>query len=270
MNKAETEQKPRRKCISWPWVLCLLATVALAVSVLVNIALLRQSVSEYRRMQKLSLNPAGVGRFDEANLNLPAPEPGHIRIVLFGDSRVANWDPLPAPAGAQLVNRGHGGDTTAQLLLRLDQDVLTLQPGIVVLQAGGNDLKSIGVMEKQADRIARQCSGNLDEIIRRLRDKQIHVVVLTILPAGPIEWSRRLVWSDQIVDAGERVNAHLKEADGPGVTVVDCSAFMAENREMKAAYALDALHINAAGYAALNESIAPVLQQLIQASVDSK
>ena len=133
MHKAEIEQGPRPRCINWPWALCLLATAALVVSVLVNVALLRYSISEYRRAQKVRLDPAGAGRFDEANRNLPAPAQGEVRILLFGDSRVANWKPLPTLAGAQLVNRGHGGDTTAQLLLRLDRDVLTLQPGIVLL-----------------------------------------------------------------------------------------------------------------------------------------
>lgn len=269
MHKAETEQPTRCRCISWPWVICLLATAALVVSLLVNVALLRRSVSEYRRAQKLGLDPAGVGRFDEANRKLPAPGQGEVRIVLFGDSRVAGWKPLPALSGAQLVNRGHGGDTTAQLLLRLDGDVLTLQPGIVVLQAGINDLKSIGVMETEADRITRLCSANFDEIIRRLRNRQVHVVVLTVFPAGPIEWSRRFIWSDRIVDAAEQVNAHLKEAAGLGVTVVDCDAFIADGQSMKKAYALDALHLNDAGYDALNESIGPVLQQLISAQTDS-
>lgn len=71
------------------------------------------------------------------------------KIVAFGDSltagyQVAETDSYPAQlaslVGREIVNRGVSGDTTADGLARLDRDVLSESPGVVLLSLGANDM----------------------------------------------------------------------------------------------------------------------------------
>ncbi|AYV54277.1 SGNH hydrolase [Leptospira kmetyi] len=74
------------------------------------------------------------------------------------------------------VNRGIGGDMTETLLDRIEEDVLVLNPKVIVLEIGGNDLlqsKCLNVVE-----------GNLVRILDKIQgyNANIKVVVLGIPP----------------------------------------------------------------------------------------
>ncbi len=61
------------------------------------------------------------------------------RIVFFGDSITFLWNLEGAFPGADYVNRGIGGQTSADMLVRFRQDVINLHPKSVVILAGIND-----------------------------------------------------------------------------------------------------------------------------------
>ena len=78
-------------------------------------------------------------RADDAALLPPAP--GEQRVVFYGDSITDAWghgaDFFP---GKPYVNRGISGQTTPQMLVRFQQDVVHLKPAAVVILAGTNDI----------------------------------------------------------------------------------------------------------------------------------
>ena len=85
----------------------------------------------------------GFYRYAAANAALAAPKPGEDRVVFFGDSITDNWSKPEYGGffpGRPFVNRGIGGQTTAQMLLRFRADVLELSPRAVVILAGTNDV----------------------------------------------------------------------------------------------------------------------------------
>lgn len=83
-----------------------------------------------------------LGRYKAANADFIAS--GSVaRVVFLGDSITDYWG---SKAGkwfpyAGWINRGIGGQTTAQLLLRMREDVIALHPKAVVLEGGGNDMR---------------------------------------------------------------------------------------------------------------------------------
>ncbi|MEN8135401.1 MAG: GDSL-type esterase/lipase family protein [Thermodesulfobacteriota bacterium] len=98
-------------------------------------------------------------------------------IVCFGDSLTAGIGAAPGmdyPArlsrliGTEIINAGVAGDTTARALDRVEA-VLELQPRIVMITLGGNDLKN-GVGREVAFR-------NLEEIVSRFQDNGALVVI---------------------------------------------------------------------------------------------
>jgi acyl-CoA thioesterase I len=72
-------------------------------------------------------------------------------IICFGDSltygtgATAGMDypsQLATMISQPVINKGVPGDTTASALARLDHDILSQSPGIVMITLGGNDLKN--------------------------------------------------------------------------------------------------------------------------------
>jgi lysophospholipase L1-like esterase len=76
-----------------------------------------------------------------ANHALPPPKAGERRVVFLGDSITDRWNLEASFPGKPYVNRGIGSQVTAQMVLRFHQDVVALQPSVVVILAGTNDVQ---------------------------------------------------------------------------------------------------------------------------------
>lgn len=226
-----------------------------------NVFVYQHAVETYRELQTLRLDPTHEKFLGPANAQLVAPAAGLRRVVLFGDSRIAMWDPLQV-SGFQIVNRGVGGETTAQILNRLDRDVIALKPDVVVIEMGINDLKTIGVFPDRRQEIINSCQRNADLIVERLRRQKIEVILLTIFPPGPVPLSRRMLWSDQTRTAVAEFNRRALGLRLSGLTVLDCDPALADGSRLRSEYVLDTLHLNGAGYAALNRVVGPALARL--------
>ena len=91
----------------------------------------------------VALDFGRLSRYASANAALAAPVPGSPRVVFFGDSITDNWSKSGYGGffpGRPYVNRGIGGQTTSQMLLRFRADVVALRPAVVVILAGTNDV----------------------------------------------------------------------------------------------------------------------------------
>ena len=159
-------------------------------------------------------------------------------VVFFGDSITQGWgtDFKKAFEGMKLANRGIGGDTTRGMLLRLQDDVLSLRPKAVVLLMGTNDIE----VEVPVEAIGR----NLQKIVAALKahDPKMPVVVCRIFPSSATKKRPK----ETILAVNELFAAAVK--GDPQFTVLDTYALFA-NVEGDALPALcpDLLHLNAAG-----------------------
>jgi acyl-CoA thioesterase I len=81
-----------------------------------------------------------LGRYRDANAALKPPAPGENRVIFFGDSITDIWHLAEYFPGKPYINRGIGGQTTPQMLVRFRQDVIDLHPKVVVVLAGTNDI----------------------------------------------------------------------------------------------------------------------------------
>jgi lysophospholipase L1-like esterase len=228
-----------------------------------NLVLFRYALSRYRSEQRVRMDPTGAAMYVRPNADLPPPDPGKPRVVLFGDSRIFLWLPGLRLEGCEVVNRGWSGETTSQGLLRLDRDVIALRPRMVLIQEGINDLKGIGLFPGEEDAISDMCERNMEEIVTRLRDRGVEVVLLPIFPVGPVPLTRRPIWSDRIHDAVARVNQRLAGLTGPHVTMIDCDPLLAEGGRMRPPFALDEFHLTAPAYRALDDFLEPRLSALL-------
>ena len=85
-------------------------------------------------------DPNQLARYAADNPKLTPPAAGSARVVFYGDSITDFWRLNEYFTGKDFVNRGISGQTTTQMLARFQQDVISLQPKVVVILAGTNDL----------------------------------------------------------------------------------------------------------------------------------
>jgi lysophospholipase L1-like esterase len=174
-------------------------------------------------------------------------------IVFVGDSITEGWQTLEqdfAGLPVKVVNRGIGGDTTPNLLYRLQGDVLDLHPRALVLLIGTNDL---GEHTSPAD---------IAENLRKL-----HQEIRAAYPEIPIAWC--LVMPRKADDTyPERIhdlNLLIVKIAGsdPGVTVCDTFTPLAlpDGSSKPEDFVPDRLHLNAAGYAVWRAVLYPVLSR---------
>ena len=105
------------------------------------------------------------------------------KIIVLGDSiasgyGVAESEAFPSVLGRKLglpvVNKGVAGDTTAMGLNRLQRDVISQNPWLVIVELGGNDyLRKIPAAETEE---------NLRQIITQIQQQGAVVVLLGINP----------------------------------------------------------------------------------------
>jgi len=79
-------------------------------------------------------------RYAEPNSRINPAQPGKTRVVFFGDSITDGWRLNEYFPDKDYINRGISGQTTGQMLGRMQQDVVNLKPAVMVLLAGTNDI----------------------------------------------------------------------------------------------------------------------------------
>lgn len=174
-------------------------------------------------------------------------------VVFLGDSITQGWEAgLPkAFPELRIANRGISGDTTRGVLLRLNEDVLALQPRAVVMLIGTNDLE-----EKAAPEIIASNVGLILDALHAHNPK-MPVVLCRVFPSSAT--MRRP--SAQIV----RINALYDEVarTRPQVTVVDTWSIFADAQgDARLAEFPDLLHPNELGYAQWARALRPALKNL--------
>ena len=79
-----------------------------------------------------------LAAYRSANAQLKSAENKVEKTIFMGDSITEFW--TPSFWNATRINRGISGQTTPQMLLRFRSDVIELQPQMVVILAGTNDV----------------------------------------------------------------------------------------------------------------------------------
>lgn len=229
--------------------------LALALSVGVNAALFERGTRYYLELNATRLDPLDIRAFPAA----PPPDAARPLVVFLGDSRAQDW-PAPALDGLAFLNRGIGAQTCAQVAGRFDAHIAPLQPDVLVLQVGINDLKTIPLFPDQSQTIAAGSAACIRQLVGQARAVGAAVVLTTVFPVGAPPLERRLFWSDDIAQAVTDVNAQLRALADDSLIVLDAYNLLADDDGLlRPEYSQDELHLNAAGYAVLNEALANLL-----------
>lgn len=238
--------------------------ILLMISLSLNALLFKSALKVYRQQKLFQIDPSNSLFYSDLNKAILNKKKDSIRIVLFGDSRIYQWNPLPELSGCEFINRGIPGETTSQSILRIEKDLLQLNPDIVIIQIGGNDCNSIGTLPDMIEYITGNSIMNIDTIIKTLEKNKIKGIILSIFPFSSVDIYHLPVWTGKSLDAVKEFNKYLRKYNSSDIRIIDCDKIFIENNKMKRIYAVDMLHINKEGYLTLNNFISPVLEELIK------
>jgi lysophospholipase L1-like esterase len=207
---------------------------------------------------------AQIGRYRDANRSVTGTD-----AVFMGDSITDAW---PQPRfgaffpGKNYVGRGISGQTTPQMLIRMRPDVIALEPKVVVILGGTNDIAgNTGAMTDE------QIEGNLASMAELASANGIKVVLSSITPvsnyhvanpnAPPQSTLRPIARVRTINDWMRQYAAAHKQ-----VYLDYFSAMTDDKGLLRTELSGDDLHPNAAGYAIM----APLAETAIHAALGAK
>ncbi len=189
--------------------------------------------------------------------DVPNPEAAHPsrRVVFFGDSR-ADWWRLPELPGLHCVNAGVPGATAPYLAQRFQAMVAPLRPDIVVVQLGVNDLVELTGRAPERERLVNVVRAATASVVADARALGARVILTTIFPLA-----RGPSVGRAVQEAITAVNQGLPGLVAPDVQLLDSAAVLCgRDGYVRDAYADDEVHLSAAGYAALNAALVPLLR----------
>jgi len=215
------------------------------------------SAGERAHQEQLRTDWPWLAKYKEADLKLPAPAPGENRVVFMGDSITEGWH-FEGPEGSfsakPYINRGISGQTSPQMLVRFRQDVVELQPKVVVILAGTNDIAgNTGPMTLE------QTEDNLSSMADLATANHIRVVLCSVLPAYDFPWRPGLDPAAKIVALNTWIKSYAAEK---GYIYVDYHSAMKDQRDgLPSSLSKDGVHPTPAGYA--------VMAPLVEAGIKS-
>jgi lysophospholipase L1-like esterase len=220
-----------------------------------------------------------LGRYHAANEALKKEPADPKRVVFMGDSITDGWRLAEAFPGKPYVNRGISGQTTAQMLVRMYQDVIDLKPAAMVVLAGTND-----IARNNGPQTLEMIEENLMAMTELAQGHGIKVLLCAVTPisdnpAPPAAAAGRAgggaraggppprKMSEQRPPADIlRLNTWMKQyAAAHNATYVDYfAATVDEKGEFKSGFSNDGLHPNAQGYTLMVPVIAAALDQVVK------
>src|SRR5690349_3598330 len=167
----------RLLCVSVPlWLLCFSPIHAQTTNTAKTIVELEKELAAHVRLLS---DWGGLTRYGSKNAELGRPAPGVDRVVFLGDEITEMWGRGNAKffPGKPYLNRGISHQTTPQMLVRFRQDVISLKPKVVVIQAGSNDLAGYSGPATEGS-----ISENFVSMTELARANGIRVVLSSVTP----------------------------------------------------------------------------------------
>ena len=206
-----------------------------------------------------SLDWANLARYEDYNLKVGLPKKDERRVVFMGDSITEEWSNLYPEYFTEkgYINRGIGGQTTPQMLIRFKPDVVDLKPEIVVILAGTNDIAG-----NTGPSNAKMITDNIFSMAEIAKAYQMKVVLSSILPVYEYDWAREIKDPPSTIQA---VNDALKQyASDHGLIYLDYFSSMVDERQgLNSDYTSDGVHPNESGYTLMSSLAEEVLSELL-------
>lgn len=199
---------------------------------------------------------ANTLRYEKANQELTQKP----YAVFMGNSITDNWSNRTHPeffTEHNFVGRGISGQTSAEMLVRFRKDVIELDPEVVVILAGTNDM-ALNNGYISYENVVRNIASMCD----LAKAHKIKVALCSVTPSTTFCWRPEIDARNKIVELNKHIKAY---ADEHKILYVDYhSALKDENNGFRSELTKDGCHPEMPGYAIMEKII---LEQIGKAKV---
>ncbi len=196
-------------------------------------------------------------KYREANEKISSPP----EVVFMGNSITEGWANMHPGFFTEnsYLGRGISGQTTPQMLLRFQQDVIDLKPKVVVILAGTNDIAGNTGFSS-----VKMITDNFKSMAQLASANNIEVVLSSILPVYDYPWRPGLEPVEKIA----KINAWLKNyAQEHGYVYLDYfNAMKDERMGLPKKYSEDGVHPNSAGF----DVMEPLVKEAINKALSQR
>lgn len=204
---------------------------------------------------------ANLKKYAEANSQLAPPAADEARVVFMGNSITEKWEKYDASffSSNPYINRGISGQVTSQMLLRFRPDVIELNPKVVVILAGTND-----IAENKGPITIKQIAGNIFSMAELAKANGIKVVLATALPAISYSWRPGIEPADKIIALNKLIRKYAKKND---LVLIDYYKPMVNKQKgLKKEYGRDTVHPSVAGYKVMEKLVKKAVKKALKRS----
>ena len=200
-----------------------------------------------------------LAKYENENTLLSPKQVGEKRIVLMGDSITEFWLTIHPEffAGKSYIDRGISGQTTPQMLIRFRPDVINLQPDVVVILAGVNDIAG-----NTGPTTPEKIFGNITSMVELAKANAIKVILCSILPANDFYWRPNDKAAATIIQLNQLIKSY---ADKHHIPYIDYHAVMADaSNGLPKEFSNDGVHPNLKGYQIMEPLLEKAIQQILK------
>lgn len=186
--------------------------------------------------------------FKEENKNISSAD-----IVFIGDSLTDGYDLKTYYPSLKVFNRGIGGDRTYGVLKRLDVSAFDLNPKVIVLLIGGNDIL--------AGHSYSKIINNYEKILNNLKTHlpNTHIITQSMYPTGQNYANKNVKMI--------KLNTYIKQSSLKyNCTFVDMYSHLLDTatQELKTEYTIEGVHLTQIGYEKVTSVLSPIISDLLQ------
>ncbi len=198
---------------------------------------------------------ANLKRFQKENDSIKTLKNNQDRIVFMGNSITEGWSHHHPEffTNKPYINRGIGGQTTPQMLIRFKQDVVDLKPKAVVILAGTNDIAG-----NTGPSTLKMIVDNISSMAEIAKANDIKVIISSVHPAYDYPWKKGINPDKKIPALNELLKAYATKHD---IVYLDYFKTMVDDKNgLIDEYTYDGVHPNKKGY----EIMAPLAEAAIK------
>lgn len=216
---------------------------------------LEKHFSEKAKEQKQNSDWARFSRYEAMNADQQEP----VKVVFMGNSITEGWVKTHPDFFTEnkFTGRGISGQTTSEMLVRFQSDVINLKPQMVVIMAGTNDIaRNNGIISHE------HILQNIQSMCELAKFHKIKPVLCSVLPAYKFRWNMELSPAPEIKKLNDMIKAY---AEANKIPYVDYYSAMVDSRGGLAEdIARDGVHPNLKGYEMMEPIVLKVVRKYVK------
>ena len=218
-----------------------------------------KSILMYSQQYDPSTDWAFLTKYAQDNQELISSK-AKIDVVFMGNSITEGWNYIEPEffKNNHYVNRGIGGQTSSQMVLRFYQDVILLNPKVVIILTGINDIAA-----NQGPTSNEMIQHNIKAMVDMAHAHNLKIIICSILPANRFSWRPTINPTQRVLEMNHWIEQFCSDKK-----IYFCNyvpSLTDANNGLRNDLGEDGVHPNKKGYEIMKSILAPIIKTALYA-----